>query len=214
MRQTLENHRPPNHSHIYLSIVGQSWLNNIIAFYCRCSSFFLYWNHRGSSSRQVLHHWWDPLKSWPAACKNCILWYCSYWILNARIKRDIYEFVVCCIYIGIVVGVLVHWRLSLRPIPVFLRCFTTVKTCAQSVTCLVAVILEEDRCGTDYCWAGGLEWWAAVILVVRCDSSRSCFGQVKPSQVKGVFDKACVPVVSWLLAVHTRASKWLFGWFV
>lgn len=103
MHQTLENHRPPNHSHIYLSIVGQVWLNNIIIV--DVLRFFLYWNHRGSSSRQVLHHWWDPLKSWPAACKNCILWYCSYWILNARIKRDISEFVVCCIYIGIVVGV-------------------------------------------------------------------------------------------------------------
>ena len=42
---------------------------------------------------------------------------------------------------------LVHLRLSLRPISVFLRCFTA-KTCVQSVTCVVAVILKEDRCGT------------------------------------------------------------------
>ena len=40
---------------------------------------------------------------------------------------------------------LVHLRLSLRPISVFLHC---LQTCVQSVTCLVAVILEEDRCGT------------------------------------------------------------------
>lgn len=76
-----------NHSHIYLSIVGQSWLSNIIAFCCRCSSFFDTVNHRGASSRQVLHHWWDPLKSWPAACKNCMLWYCSNWIFKHKNKQ-------------------------------------------------------------------------------------------------------------------------------
>ena len=37
-----------------------------------------------------------------------------------------------------------------------------------------------------------------MILVVRCDSSRSSFrlSQIESSQVKGVFDKACIAVVS------------------
>ena len=175
-----------NHSHIYLSIVGQSWLSNIIAFCCRCSSFFWYCKSQGcliKASVYIIDGTHLNLGQLPAKIACCDIVQIDF--LNTRINRYIYEFVVCCIYIHIYIGILVGVPCPLKAIfetnfrfPALLK-----NLCAK---CYLPCCSDTGGGSLwNYCWAGGLEWWAAVILVVRCDSSHSSFwlsNRVKSSQ--------------------------------
>ncbi len=129
-----------------------------------------------------LHHWWAHL-SWPAACKNACSNSSHCWTQKTNLFSD---FVVCCIYIGILVCVPVHLKASLRPW--LLPCFAAPLYCKN----LCQLVIKPLPCCShtaggllwNYCcWAGGLDdgqQW----LVVLCHSSHSCFrsSQTKSSQ--------------------------------